>query len=153
LSYPQNQPIRIHGYPMSSVIGSGGAPRFGLVQHDRGIIIESDRISPLKVGDVEFQSKLPVPGNVLSPGLPFYLRNSLLDLDTYQNKASALEEEANLQMLQEELATAAAEAQKQAEALAKEEEKKNKLGIWEIMTFSGVGLAATAIVMYVWTQK
>lgn len=142
----QTRPIKIVTYPLNSIIGPGGAPRFGMVERDQGVIIESDRITPLDIGDVHIQSKLPIPGNVLSPGLPFYLRNSLLDLDTYQTKAGELQSEADLQALQEELAV----AQKEQERVASEQEKlmESKLGKWEYMTLGGVGLVTTALIYY-----
>lgn len=151
MSYPQAD-NRIVTYPLNSIIGSGGAPRYAFVEPVGGkVVIESDRISPLRAGSLEFTPSEMIPANVLSPSLPFFQRNSLLDLDSFQNVTGKIENERDLEALQLELAMENSQIQKLAEA--QEKESRLKIGIKEIAAISGIGLTATIVLFLILRRK
>lgn len=167
----QTRPLNFVTYPLNSVIGSGGAPRFGMVERDRGVIIESPRLLPQftdfdssilddegSLGEQGYDSYLTqqgalgetrIPGNVLSPGLPEYLRNSLMSLDTYQGMETEREQEDEVRNLEQQLAMAESDAAAQLKA----EERKNKLSKWHFVGIAGVAITLIAIVYFIYKRK
>jgi hypothetical protein len=159
----QTRPINFVNYPLNSVIGSGGAPRFGMVERDRGVIIESPRLLPQFTDfDSDFLSsdnlgaqgsssfltqqgalgQTRIPGNVLSPALPEYLRNSLLSLDTWQAMETEREQEDEIRNLEQQLAMAEADATAQLKAV----ENEGKLKKWDLIGITGVAITLIAII-------
>ena len=152
----QTRPLNIVTYPLNSIIGSGGAPRFGIVERDRGVIIESDRIEPQYTDyDEEFLTEqgalgeTRIPGNVLSPALPTYLRNSLLPLDTWQTLETETEQEQAIADLEAQLQSAKADADAQLEL----EKKRSKITKWHMLTIGGITVTLIAIIYLIYRWK
>ena len=89
-------------------------------------------------------------GNVLSPGLPSYLRNSLMSLDAYQQKEKQSDEQSEIAALEEDLANT--ELMNKLELEKTLGEGKAKITKWHIMIISGVITTLIAIVTLVWRR-
>lgn len=167
----QTRPLNIVTYPLNSVIGSGGAPRFGFVERDRGVILESGRMAPqytdyysntledigyyddygqpINTSNMSGLGQTRVPGNVLSPALPEYLRNALLPLDTWQRFETEREQEEEIMNLEDGLQKAEADARAQL----KKEEQANKISKWNLISIAGVTITLIAVVYFIYKRK
>lgn len=86
-------------------------------------------------------------GNVLSPGLPQYLRNSLLPLDSWQKMETQSEEEEEISALEEALADTELKRK-----LSLDDKKKAKITKWHMMMIAGTVVTLISIIVFVYKR-
>lgn len=89
-------------------------------------------------------------GNVLSPGLPQYLRNSLLPLDSWQKMETETEQEQDIALLEDELADTELKNKLDLEKLLGE--KKAKISKWQMMMIAGGVTTLIAISVFIYKR-
>lgn len=89
-------------------------------------------------------------GNVLSPGLPQYLRNSLLPLDSWQKMETQTEEEQDIAALEDALADTELKNKLDMEKMLGE--KKAKITKWHMMMIAGGVTTLIAISVFIYKR-
>ena len=86
-------------------------------------------------------------GNVMSPGLPQYLRNSLLPLDSWQKMETQTEEEQDIAALEDALADIELKSK-----LGDDDTKKAKITKWHMMMIAGTVVTLISIIVFVYKR-